>query len=137
MIISSRCVQLFFNAQLAQDDPHYIEQWQNLAALERKHRRMGISLLGSTGKARTVTEALTWLTGYPGPLHFMGDSIRYLPHVGEVDQLLQQNTLDTILWLGTRPTHSVMNIKQIVIAAGAGATAALSAFDHLIRTPAV
>jgi alkyl hydroperoxide reductase subunit F len=27
--------------------------------------------------------------------------------------------------------------KQIVIAAGAGATAALSAFDHLIRTPAV
>ncbi len=25
--------------------------------------------------------------------------------------------------------------KQIVIAAGAGATAALSAFDHLIRTP--
>jgi alkyl hydroperoxide reductase subunit F len=26
--------------------------------------------------------------------------------------------------------------KQIVIAAGAGATAALSAFDHLIRTPA-
>ena len=27
--------------------------------------------------------------------------------------------------------------KQIVIAAGAGATAALSAFDHLIRTPVV
>ena len=27
--------------------------------------------------------------------------------------------------------------KQIVIAAGAGATAALSAFDHLIRTPAL
>lgn len=26
--------------------------------------------------------------------------------------------------------------KQIVIAVGAGATAALSAFDHLIRTPA-
>jgi len=26
--------------------------------------------------------------------------------------------------------------KQIVIAMGAGATAALSAFDHLIRTPA-
>jgi alkyl hydroperoxide reductase subunit F len=27
--------------------------------------------------------------------------------------------------------------KQIVIAAGSGATAALSAFDHLIRTPAM
>lgn len=26
--------------------------------------------------------------------------------------------------------------KQIVVAAGAGATAALAAFDHLIRTPA-
>jgi len=114
---SSRCVQLFFNAQLAQDDPHYIEQWQHLAAHQRKYRRMGVSLLGSTGKARTVTETLTWLTGYPGPLHFTGNTIRYLPYVGEVDQLIQQNALDTILWLGTHPTHSVKNAKQIVIAA--------------------
>lgn len=116
-IISSRCVQLFFNAQLAQDDPHYVEQWQHLAAHQRKHRRMGVSLLGSTGKARTITETLTWLTGYPGPLHFSTNMIRYLPHVGEVDQLIQLNALDTILWLGTRPTHAVKNVKQIVIAA--------------------
>lgn len=116
-ITSSRCVQLFFNAQLAQDDPYYIEQWQHLAAHQRKLRRVGVSLLGSTGKARTVTEALTWLTGFPGPLHFTGNTIRYLPHVGEVDQLLKQNTLDTIVWLGTRPTHPVKNVKQIVIAA--------------------
>lgn len=115
-ITSSRCVQLFFNAQLAHDDPHYIEQWQHLVAHQRKHRRMGVSLLGNSGKARTVTETLTWLTGYPGPLHFADDKIRYLPHVGEVDQLLKQNALDTILWLGTRPTHPVKNVKQIVIA---------------------
>ncbi|MFT3879609.1 MAG: hypothetical protein QM703_08115 [Gemmatales bacterium] len=116
-ISSSRCVQLFFNAQLAQDDPHYIEQWQHLAAQQRKHRRMGVSLLGSTGKRATVTETLTWLTGYPGPLHFANNTIRYLPHVGEVDQLMKQNALDTILWLGTRPTHGAKNAKQIVIAA--------------------
>lgn len=115
-ITSSRCVQLFFNATLAQDDPHLIEQWQHLAAQQRKHRRMGVSLLGSTGKARTVTETLTWLTGFPGPLHFAGNTIHYLPHVGEVDQLLQQNALDTIFWLGTRPTQLVKNVKQIVIA---------------------
>src|SRR4029077_9854190 len=102
---------------LAHDDPRYIEQWQNLAAQQRQHRRMGVSLLGSTGKARTVTETLTWLTGYPGPLLFVGDNIRYLPEVGEVDQLLQRQALDTILWLGTRPTHLVKNVKQIVIAA--------------------
>lgn len=116
-IASSRCVQLFFNAQLAQDDPYYIEQWQHLAAHQRKYRRLGVSLLGSTGKARTVTETLTWLTGYPGPLYIVENKTSYLPHIGEVDQLLKQNALDTILWLGTRPTHPVKNLQQIVIAA--------------------
>ena len=116
-IASSRCVQLFFNAQLAHDDPRYIEQWQHLAAQQRQHRRMGVSLLGSTGKARTVTETLTWLTGYPGPLFFAGDTIRYLPDIGEVDQLLERQALDTVLWLGTRATQPVKNVKQIVIAA--------------------
>jgi formylmethanofuran dehydrogenase subunit B len=115
-ITSSRCMQVFFKAQLASDDPRYVEQWQHLAAQQRQHRRMGISLLGSTGKARTVTEALTWLTGYPGPLLFADNTIRYLPDVGEVKQLIQNQAIDTILWLGTRPTYPVSNVKQIVIA---------------------
>lgn len=114
-IITARCVQLFFNAQLAGDDPRYVEQWQHLAAQQRKHRRMGISLLGSTGKARTVTETLTWLSGYPGPLLFTGNTIQYLPDVGEVKQLIQNQAIDAILWLGTRPTYPVSTIKQIVI----------------------
>ena len=116
-ITTSRCVQVFFNAQLAGDDPRYVEQWQHLAAQQRQHRRMGISLLGSTGKARTVTETLTWLTGYPGPLLFAGNTIHYLPEVGEVKQLIQNQAIDTILWLGTRPTYPVCDVKQIVIAA--------------------
>ncbi len=116
-ITTSRCVQVFFNAQLTGDDPRYVEQWQHLAAQQRQHRRLGISLLGSTGKARTVTETLTWLTGYPGPLLFAGNTIRYLPDVGEVKQLIQNQAIDTILWLGTRPTYPVSNVKQIVIAA--------------------
>lgn len=124
-ITSAPSIQLFFLAQLAQDDPAYIEQWQLLAARQRAQRRMGVSLLGSTGKARTVTESLTWLTGYPGPIRFAGGHPAYWPHVGEVEQLLRHKSLDVVLWLGMNPTElwkslpakARASVQEIVIAA--------------------
>lgn len=102
-ITAAQSVQVFFLAQLTQEDPAYVEQWQQFAARQRQHRRVGVSLLGSTGKARTVTEALTWMTGYPGPLHFVQGQPHYLPQVGEAEALLRRQTLDVIVWLGMNP----------------------------------
>lgn len=102
-IKQARCVQIYVLAQLALDDAPYIAQWQHWAAHQRKHRRVGLSLLGSTGKARTTTETLTWLTGFPGPLRFGNHQVQYLPFLGEAEQLIQRNALDVILWIGTDP----------------------------------
>lgn len=102
-IRSAKCVQIYVLAQLASDAPEYITHWQHLAAEQRQHRRMGLTLLGSTGKARTVTETLTWLTGFPGPLRYQQGLPQYLPHVGEVESLLARGALDTIVWVGMNP----------------------------------
>ncbi|MFO0816240.1 MAG: hypothetical protein U0796_23725 [Gemmatales bacterium] len=102
-IRAAKCVQIYVLAQLASEAPEYITHWQHLAAQQRAHRRMGLTLLGATGKARTVTEALTWRTGYPGPLRFQQGMPQYLPHVGEVEALLERGALDTILWVGLDP----------------------------------
>lgn len=108
----ARCVQIYVVAQLALDDAPYIAQWQHWAAHQRKYRRVGLSLLGSTGKARTTTETLTWLTGFPGPLRFENKQVQYLPSLGEADQLIQRKALDVILWIGIDPNHFWKSIAQ-------------------------
>ncbi|MBL8823435.1 MAG: hypothetical protein JNJ77_12660 [Planctomycetia bacterium] len=108
----AQCIQIYFLAQLALDDVPYVAQWQQWAAHQRAHRRVGISLLGSTGKARTVTEALTWLTGFPGPLRFSNNQAQYLPHMGEAEKLILQHALDVILWIGVDPNLFWKSMKQ-------------------------
>jgi formylmethanofuran dehydrogenase subunit B len=125
-IRDAKCVQIYVLAQLASEAPEYITHWQHLAAEQRAHRRMGLTLLGATGKARTVTEALTWRTGYPGPLRFHQGTPEYLPHVGEVESLLNRNALDTIVWVGldpeplwqAHPQWKRKGITEIVLTAG-------------------
>lgn len=108
----AKCIQIYFLAQLALDDAPYVAQWQHWAAHHRKLRRVGISLLGSTGKARSVTEVLTWQTGFPGPLRFSNNQVQYLPHMGEAEKLILQHTLDVILWIGVDPNLFWKSMKQ-------------------------
>jgi formylmethanofuran dehydrogenase subunit B len=102
-IRAAACVQIYFERTLARREPALVEQWQTLAAKERRQRRFGVAILGGSGQSRTATEALTWLTGYPGPLWFAGARPLYRPGVGEIDVLLQRGGLDTVLWLGRDP----------------------------------
>ncbi len=102
-IQNAKCIQVYALAQLAQHSPSLITHWQLLAAKQRSQRRMGVALLGSTGKARTVTETMTWLTGFPGPVKFTNGVPEYLPHIGEVDELLKRQACDIVLWVGYQP----------------------------------
>jgi formylmethanofuran dehydrogenase subunit B len=99
-IREAKCVQVYVLARLAQQTPSIVTHWQALATQERKQRRMGVALLGNTGRARTVTETLTWLTGYPGPMKFTNGIPHFLPHLGEVEALLRKQTSDIVLWIG-------------------------------------
>jgi hypothetical protein len=117
---TARCVQVFVAPHVASDSA-FLGQWQFLAARQRALRRFGVSLFGSSGKARTVTETLTWLTGFPGPLYYGSGKPQYLPGIGELDQLLHKSAFDTLLWLGAAPKRAGLegmltpSIRNIVL----------------------
>lgn len=114
-IRNAKCIQVYALAQLAQHSPSLITHWQALAAKQRGQRRMGVALLGSTGKARTVTETMTWLTGYPGPVKFTNGVPEYLPHIGEVEALLKRQACDVVLWVGKHQPEALAREAQAMI----------------------
>jgi formylmethanofuran dehydrogenase subunit B len=133
-IHSARCVQVYFDPTLAASEPELVDQWQMLAAQQRRHCRFGVALLGTSGLARTATEALTWLTGYPGPLDFTHHKPRYRPGIGEAQSLLDRNAFDAIMWIGLdprRPSDSYPRPRAVVpeIQIGSPASSAHVAFQ--------
>lgn len=116
-ISKAQCIQVYVLASVAQHFPGMVTHWQALAAKQRGQRRMGVALLGSTGKARTVTETLTWLTGYPGPVNFSTGEPEYLPHIGEVEALLARKACDLLLWVGMPPLTASMATNLVLASA--------------------
>jgi formylmethanofuran dehydrogenase subunit B len=113
---TAECVQVFFATNWARQKPEIVRQWQTLAARQRQKRRFGLAPLGETGRGRTVTEALTWLTGFPGPVWFGGPKPLYRPGVGEADVLVARRALDSIVWVGSRSLGSTATgVREIHI----------------------
>jgi formylmethanofuran dehydrogenase subunit B len=108
LFAAQRC-HIFLGKETATEEV-VTDQCHLLAAHLLKKVRISISPLAESVHVRGVTEALTWLTSFPGPVSFALGEPQYRPGVWEAERLLTHGLVDVALCLGPCPAGKCVRI---------------------------